>query len=134
MVLVSMVTPSGLSSRWMMNLDGVDMLTRLLVLLEVWASAERLAVEIHHVGAAAGLGRDLVAELVLHHGGQRGYSHTALLASGVSVVNGVGAESSELLRLLSVHSCTSVHNFHLYLHYHTVYIIVKSLTVIYAVW
>ena len=113
---------------------GVDVLAGLLTLLEVRAGAEGVAVHVDDIGAVAGLRRDLVAQLVLFDPRQGRYRHAALLPSGGAVVGVVGAESGNGLCLLPVHLPTSANCPYLYLQYHTLYIIVKSLTAIYIVW
>ena len=75
------------------ELDGVDVLATFLAFLEVRAGAERLIVNTHYVGAVARLRRDLVAQTVFLNGNNGGNRHTALLASGVTVVGIVGSES-----------------------------------------
>ena len=91
------------------KLDGVDVLAGLLTPLEVGARAEGFAVDIDHVRAVAGLGRDLIAEAVLINADQGGYRHAPLLASGVAVVGVSGAKGCNwlVLRLGSYHPLPS---------------------------
>ena len=68
------------------HLDPIDMLAGRLAQLEVEAGAERVTIQVHQVGAAAGLRGDCVAQAVSPYLGLGCYCLTKQFAFGGAII------------------------------------------------